>query len=106
MCMTKTCLQVRKLSLTGVRTLRTLGAKYQNLPYISPYREFHEIGSKVRKVRSPITMRVSEGGKNKSFHRPFLAVFCRARQTPPARPVIPEAAFLPPHHCWSQHHDQ
>ena len=79
MCVTETCLQVLKLRLTGVRTLRTLGAKYQNLPYISPHREFHEIGPKVRKVRTPITMRVSAGAKNKSFHRPFLAVFCRAR---------------------------
>ena len=82
MCMTRTCLQVRRLRLTGVRTLRTFGAKYQNLPYISPYREFHEIGSKVRKVRSPITLRDSEGSKNKNFHRPFLAVSFRARQPP------------------------
>lgn len=104
--MTGTALPGCKVRLTGGRTLRTLGAKYQNLPYIPPYREFHEIGSEVRKVRSPITMRVSEGGKNKFFHRPFLAVFCRARQLPFAEAGYAKTAVFTPYHCWRQHHDQ
>lgn len=106
MCMTEPYLPGCKVRLTGVRTLRTLGAKYQNLPYSSPIGEFTKTGSEVRKVRSPITMRVSEGVENKSFHKPFLAVFCGARQTPPAAPVMPESAFLPSPHCWRRHHDQ
>lgn len=100
MCMTGTCLQVRKLRLTGVRTLRTFGAKYQNLPYISLYREFHEIGSKVRKVRSPITVRVSEGSGKEKLPHALSRSFLPPRQASSKMTCYVKTNGFCPYHCW------
>lgn len=47
------------MRLTGMRSLRTLWSEYQNLPYSCSCRGFYEKGSKVRKLRTLISMRDS-----------------------------------------------